>query len=541
MIVKLAKLSSAMSKVADLVVKERHVPGVMFDMQDDGFKLCYTGSGKTFEEKIEATIEETDPTGQILFEYEAFSRIIEACKPIGNIITDNIKIEFRPKIATVKAEKMLVVLRKDGSIKYKKRGSVIEQEINWISTSEPNVSVKLKSLFQSRYDLYRHYPDEYIAEHYPNENELKPLSDLEFANESDTWDRDELRTILNRLSIEDNTLITINDKYNIAFVKLENSCIVIPLRKKIKNKLIQSASGAKALASILGRLDSSIENVTLHTVGGNNLVVTSDDESMVTQLTNLKQNGSITSAKGYMAREFSSYIMNFNRELLENILTGAKMSGSPEKITFAFEYTDDSGIREVPQQPSEEELEGQTEMAPEDEDMDAELENQFSEEDDEDVEVGDSGDVSDEQLEADASAIGDIMADEESNKRYVKMVMTISNTNKAIENKYEILPDVVIDRDNSITGLSISVGLDMLLQAVKAAKTQFVGFDVDMEQAKNGSVSLRIGEIDLKEMARISMDEHIDKKWPEAKTIEHRKDIIGYMTFMSATKLDATK
>ena len=265
MIVKLAKLSSAMSKVADLVVKERHVPGVMLDMQDDGFKLCYTGSGKTFEEKIEATIEETDPTGQILFEYEAFSRIIEACKPIGNIITDNIKIEFRPKIATVKAEKMLVVLRKDGSIKYKKRGSVIEQEINWISTSEPNVSVKLKSLFQSRYDLYRHYPDEYIAEHYPNENELKPLSDLEFANESDTWDRDELRTILNRLSIEDNTLITINDKYNIAFVKLENSCIVIPLRKKIKNKLIQSASGAKALASILGRLDSSIENVTLHT------------------------------------------------------------------------------------------------------------------------------------------------------------------------------------------------------------------------------------------------------------------------------------
>lgn len=544
MIVKLSKLSSAMAKVADLKTKEKNVPGIMLDIFDTGFKLCYAGNGKVFEEIVEATIEEGDPSGRIILGYEEFSRIVEACKPIGNIITEDIQIEFEEGKATVKAEKQLLILNKDGSVKHAKRGSVIEQKINWTpvdNSEDSKPSVRDKVILQSRYDLYRHYDEDYIAEHYPNENEVRPLSDLEFADEADTWDKDELRSIFTRLSTEDNTMMNINPKYNIAFVKLENSCVIIPLRRQLKNKVIQSAAGAKALASILGRMDSSTsDTVTIHTVGDNNVVLTSGDESTIVEMTNLKLGSVITAAKGYMAKDFNKYILNFNRELLENILTGAKMSGSPDKITFSFEYTDDNGIRQVKQENTDDNLEGQTELAPEDtedSDIDAELEEQFDE-DDEDIEVRDSGDVSDEELESAAMAIGDVMGDENSTARYVKMVMTISNTNKAIENKYEILPDVVIDGDGSITTITLSAGLDTLIQAVKGAKTQFIGMDVDIAEGKSGAVSLRIAEIDLKEMAKISTNEKIAKKWPEAKTVEHRKEILGYTTYIPATKID---
>lgn len=527
MIVKLSNLASAMDKVSDMTFKEKQVPGVMLDMQEDGFDICFACNGKALVTHVDAIMEEGDPKERIILGYTEFSRIIEGCKPSGSIITEDIQFRFEEKTVIITAKKVIQILNKDGTPKYKKIASVIEQSLSWTPASE--TSTKSRALAQERYDLYKHYDDEYIDANYTNDNEMKPLSDSEFIDVCDTWDKDELRSILTRLAIDDSAMVTISYKHNIAFIYSQSSTIVIPIKRdedhKLKNSFTQSSAAAKAIASVLGRIPDTQETVTTHTVQGNKFVITSEDGDTLVAITNMKPRGVFPMVQANISRSFSNYMLNFHREVLESVLQGAKAAGSADKVVISFEYTNDSGIR----QEQNNEDDGQTSLAS---DEDKELAEQF--EDDE--EFGGDGPLSQEELDREARDMGEVMAEEAENARYVKMVILIKNTLKSVVNRYEMLTDKVIDPDNNIDKLQLAIGIDQFIQAVKGAKSTFIAFDIDTTASKSNSLTLRIAEIDLKEMAQITAKLNIPKKWPDNVTIEHRKEILGYTTFITAVQ-----
>lgn len=342
MIIKLKELSVAISKLSDLASGDKNVAGIMFDIKDDTIDVCYTdGSNKVLAETIKAETSEMDVKEKIVFNYLAFTRIIEACKPTGKIITDTVDFEFcENQVIKVKAEKKVPINDSEDT----KTVSLIEQSIGWIKSDS---GTRVASLDRENYDLLRHYDEQFIQENYPTDPEkaqkIRPLSTSEWESSRDEWDIAELKSTLSKLSIENGKLVYLAPSAKTAFVNNTSCVICIPLKNKIKNKVILSSSMAKSLANVLGKVNSTDGKIYLHMISPEIVVYSTGDNTGAISIKNAKQDNNNITQMGYaMARDYSQYMLNFNREVLESCLMGAKTAGASDKATVTFEVETDS-------------------------------------------------------------------------------------------------------------------------------------------------------------------------------------------------------
>ena len=86
--VNVSKITNAVNKISDLVVGDKSVPGVMFDLSEGVLKVCYTDGNKSLIEELEVENEEGDKLGRVVVSYEQLSRALANCQPSGSIKID---------------------------------------------------------------------------------------------------------------------------------------------------------------------------------------------------------------------------------------------------------------------------------------------------------------------------------------------------------------------------------------------------------------------------------------------------------------------
>lgn len=472
MIVNLKELSNVVSQISDLVAGDKTIPGILFNIRDNDIEVCYSDAYKIFSETVPAEITEDDVKGKIVFNYQALTRIIEACKPTGKIITNTVEFTFCDnKVVKIEAEKKIPIITVDpdtgDEISAEKLVSVTEQSVSW---APADGGVRVAVLGRENYELMNHYPEDEVAERFPDESKPRPKTNEEWEMENDSWDIAELRNILAKLSIESGKIVYVAPSTQKAFVQNTSCVICIPVKSEIKHKIIQSTSMAKAMSTVLGKINTEDGTIHTHMIDNDRVVYSTEDNSVAISIKNLKQdNSNILQLNNCLSKDYSQYMLNFNREVLQSCLYGAKTAGASEKAVITFEPFTETVV------------------------------------------------VNGEEVEISK----------------VKLVMSAKNTNSSTDNKYDVIADYVLDASESIGSLKLNVTLDILHQAVSRAETDYVAFDIHVDP--NNTKMVRIAEIDLEKRAEISSKYEISGGWTPEFTAEHRAEMLGYTTYFSVS------
>ena len=202
MIVKLNVLASALGQLNSMIldVDRKNKINIILNVHDDTIDICYGNGTKSFVRTIPIEqIEESDLRGKLIFDFDKLKGIVDSCIPVGKIRTDIIEfISDAPGSFKIRAEKKLNVLVRNPETGEKteseKVASVVEQRIGYMDEAEAEGKIKIAYLMRERYELLKHYPADYINEHYgdmPLESGNRPMTDDEWDENKDTWDRKE--------------------------------------------------------------------------------------------------------------------------------------------------------------------------------------------------------------------------------------------------------------------------------------------------------------------------------------------------------------
>ena len=350
MVISLKDISNALSQISDLVGADKNVPGILFRVRDD-IEVCYSGgNGKVMSKHISASFCDEDKHIDMAFNYQALTRIIDACKPTGKIVSDTIEFKFlNDTTAKIICEKKIPVIESNGigedTLEYQTM-SVVEQLISW---TDPSSSLRTRALSSEPYDVMYHYSetnlDEVIKRMYPSVSEsdydkvIKPISVTEWEETSDKWDVNELRAILSKLSVESGKLVYMAPNSRKAFVQTTSSVICIPVSSEFKHKLVLSSTMAKSISSILSKIES--DYIYIHIINGDTVVYSLEDNSFAMSVKNMKQdNANVIQVNNCLNKDFSNYMINFNREVLQSCLYSAKTAGASDKVEIHFEASD---------------------------------------------------------------------------------------------------------------------------------------------------------------------------------------------------------
>lgn len=461
MVLNIKELSTAMSALSDFTSGDKNANHVMLSITDTDVRLCYTDGVKKFSYAIGAVIDASDVKGKLIFDFAAFARVVDACKPSGKIITDNIEFKFGDNnIVEVTAEKFIrqYITDSSGEVVDEKRQLIsrVNQSLTWTHTKE---TIKLAVFDREDFNFIMHslttaQRNEMYSDSAGNLMEVHPLSLEEWHQTKSEWNVDELRNSLAKLSTESGKLVYISPKMRGGFVVNTSHIIFVPIVESDYTMLfIQSTSMSKAIASILGKLGEDTVYTTL--VGGNNIVFSTEDDKCAFSIRVLKQsNNDVLALNNKLETDYSHYMFNFNREVLQNIVGGAKSANASDKAHVSFKQDDDG----------------------------------------------------------------------------VSMCISAKNTNASTSNRYDVLCERSVLTD-SIDGLEFDVHLDTLSQALSRSASDYIALDIHRGE---GSTSLRISAIDMAKVGQISEEYGLSGGWSDEFTIEHRRDMLGIMTFFSA-------
>lgn len=435
MIIQLKDMANTMSQINDLVAGEKNVAGVMFDIQDDCIKVCYTDGNKTLSNTIDAVITDSDVKGKIIFNYQLLSRIIDACKPTGSIITNEINFEFSDNnLIKVKTDKVIKMMDKEEQ-EFERKVSNTEQLIPWVGADAANVKAKI--LLRGNYDGIFDIPSE----------------------DRDCWGIVKLKDLMSRLSTENGKIVYVARKSKLGFVQNTSCVVCIPLNNSITHKIVLSTSLAKSLASVLNRLSSEYDSVYLGMMNNEIVSIVTDDNKFGLSIKNVPSNiNNANQLNACISKDYTQYMLNFNREVLQSCLSGACVANASDKATISFVKNEDDTI---------------------------------------------------------------------------DLVLVARNNTSSTDNRYNITSEDCVNPNGLIDSLKLNITLDMLLQAVSRANSQYIAFDIAVEA--NNTKMVRIAEIDIEKMVEIAEDKSISLPWNMETKIEERANILGYTTYFSVS------
>lgn len=344
MVINLKDLSTALSQLNSLVSNERNIPGILFDIKDNIIDICFSNGNKAMIKTIEATFDETDIHDKIIFDYKMLTSVIAACEPVGLIRTDTIQMQFiEDNLIRVIAEKRIKIKSNQNSDEEEvseKVASVVEQLINYVPAS--SASIKTAALTREIYDLMRHFDDEELEERFPDlSNPIRPLSTSEWDMQKDTWDVKELRDMLLKLSVENGKVMYVSPKLSKGFVQNTSHSISMPISSEVSNPVIIPTVLAKSIADILGKINEDV--IYAHMVDQYKMVFSTEDNTFAFMVTNQKQDkAQIRAFNVSYSRDYSQYVLNFNKDVMLSCIKGAKTIGASDKTEVTFECTKES-------------------------------------------------------------------------------------------------------------------------------------------------------------------------------------------------------
>lgn len=480
MILKLKEVSTALSQITAFTSMDKQVPGVLFDITDNGVDICYTNTTKSLVRHVSSEIEDTDVTGKILFDFRALSSIINACTPVGNIITDTIRFIFgENNIIKVVAEKKIRMVDNkkkpeqeedveeiEGADEAEEKkpefvekiASTVEQSIAYV-LPEDKLNQGMSALVRERYELLKHFDESELDEKFPFiEGDIRPLSTTEWETTRDEWDVAVLRDHLNRLSVENSKVIYVSSKNKRSFVQNSSDSISMPFEGDIKYTLVIPTMLAKAVSDVLGKLDA--KKVSIHMIDKSRIVFSTEDNSFGMMIKNQEHvKAQMRQFIIHCNKTYETVMMNFNKDVLLSCIKGIKevSNNTSTKATFS-------------------------------------------------VTRAESGDVTG-----------------------VTMTMTAVNTNKSMENKYDINAEYFINAEN-IDGLEINLVIDLLLQAVNRVNTEYVAFDIDDTADIK---SLRVAEINAVKRSEIKNKIMDTEEWNTSVDSSVRYKYLDCTTYFS--------
>lgn len=347
--VNVSKITNAVNKISDLVVGDKSVPGVMFDLSEGVLKVCYTDGNKSLIEELEVENEEGDKLGRVVVSYEQLSRALANCQPSGSIKIDKCQFTYTGNIIKLSADQMYDVEDDDGNVVATKK--LATKSMDLLAT-DPNANMKSAILTRMKYE------------------------DIFDADTTDVFDRKELIEALSKTSVEKNRIIYVSNKVQSIFVSNQVHLTSVPISKhsvsqekmdEIKvelenqgtfteeayNDLIEKEGNrihfsvainyqiSKALIGILNKIKSDV--VYLHTKDKFCSIFVENEEETVgvwfAMATASKLN--INTLERFSSLKYKNVQLVFLREFLVDIVKSALNIAKSDKTAFQFTKNDE--------------------------------------------------------------------------------------------------------------------------------------------------------------------------------------------------------
>ena len=338
-------ITSAVSKVTELVSGEKVVPGVLLRIGNNEMSVCYTDGRKTLCEPIEVESEDGDITGDIVIDYNRLIGALSNCQPSGRIVVDYITFKFEDnKTIKIEAEQKCLI-SEDGETEEYKVMAVKQMKLNWA-----DVNSNLRTSILGRVDY----------------NSLFELTTY------DVWDIEEIIDILSKTSTEKGKVIYMSPLIQKVFVANLAHVTSVPVSQlevtpldaeTLRVELIEDGKedeyeeklrlmgnrlrfpatlttvAAKQLCGILNKVGKGIKVYT-HTENGFFTLVTEDNKVGIMLDMPEGSKAQTSQFDKFSAIKYDSYQMNFVREFIADAVKSAIVSTNAEKLTFSFDRTE---------------------------------------------------------------------------------------------------------------------------------------------------------------------------------------------------------
>ena len=120
MILKVEDFTNAIKRLQSTIKDIKAMPGVLIDLTEDKFDVCYTDSKVAYIEKLEPIREEGDISEKIVVNYDELVRVLSNCQPSNGIAVKGFRIIFNEStIADIEVEQGIM---SDDNTEFSKRG-----------------------------------------------------------------------------------------------------------------------------------------------------------------------------------------------------------------------------------------------------------------------------------------------------------------------------------------------------------------------------------------------------------------------------------
>lgn len=325
--IKIDDLTKAIQKIKSLTDDIKNIPGVMFDIDSDTLKVCYSDGKCSLIEKIDILSRDTDIKEKIVLPYKKLTETLDMCQSSGNIKTNEMSISFTEnKSLEIEAIKYLDVWYQDESGETVTQQKVVSKFTTELQYNYIEDSIKFGIL--SRMDYESIFKDSNGG-----------------TDDFDDWDKTRLKNILNMVSSEKSRTVYVSSKMKAVTVTNLAMVVYEPIENEIYHGFAISTKMAKSLADILSKIQSDTVRITtvdkytsLTDLDGNFGIWFEMVPGNKTDIATLQQ---------YMMKQYNDLQLVFSKSALVNVLDGALSNSKDEKNTLEFDITDDGSLLKI--------------------------------------------------------------------------------------------------------------------------------------------------------------------------------------------------
>lgn len=334
MILDRIEIATTLNQIQTLIGDDKAVPGLLLNIHDSDIDVCFSNGNKTFIKNISKQTEDNDISGIVVFNFKAFKTAIDACEPIGIIETKSIQIVADTEASVKIVAEKVIPLFKDGEKVGSKVASVVEQRVGFDPEEKAKNNVKLAVLFREKYDLLKPFDDEYISEKYAGmelDSGLRPMTFSEWEENRDEWDKDELCTILTKLSSEKGKIMYISPRTKLSFVQNTSTNVSIPVKSDIKHINVLPTMVSKGLADTISKQPE--DKIYTHMIDKHKMAFVTEDAKFAVMVTNLvPDKNQIAGFNAVTSKQYTNCMVNLNKDVMLSTFKGAKVATATDKV-----------------------------------------------------------------------------------------------------------------------------------------------------------------------------------------------------------------
>lgn len=324
--VSLTDFTSAINKVKSFANTVNEAPGILLDFCEDKVRVCYSDGRKAIIEEVNAEREEGDITGKIVMSYNRLTYIVDMCQASGSLKVDEMSFAFDidSKSFQIEAKKYMVVQGRTGDV---------DAEGNEVYEEKRNIVSKVcqKANFEYVEDSMR----------YGVLSRMNYAGIFEAAaDDFDTWDKAELRSLLTKISTEKGRVSYISGVQNKGFAVNFSYTVTVPCDCCQKHGFTVDYTLAKAVIEILGQIKT--DKVRIHNQDKRyvNIVDDTDTVGIWFEMAPVSRTDN-TTLTNFTAKDYEDYKLIFTKAALVDVIKNVMSSSKDDKTTLTFGLNED--------------------------------------------------------------------------------------------------------------------------------------------------------------------------------------------------------